>query len=125
MADENEVNLADARRLARIVAGHNGKMIFTGPETLALLDRIDGLAADNQLQSGRLYENRGELSTMQREIDRVTAERDRLKKELAEARFRPLGDNHHNAALCPYCNPTLNAQTAAHLSVSKGDENAK
>ena len=28
-----------------------------------------------------------------------------LERELAEARFSPLGDNHHNALACPYCNP--------------------
>lgn len=28
-----------------------------------------------------------------------------LERELAEARFRPMGDNHHNALACPYCNP--------------------
>ena len=28
-----------------------------------------------------------------------------LERELAEARYRPMGDNHHNALACPYCNP--------------------
>lgn len=28
-----------------------------------------------------------------------------LERELAQARFSPMGDNHHNAMLCPYCNP--------------------
>lgn len=28
-----------------------------------------------------------------------------LQAQLREAQFRPLGDNHHNALLCPYCNP--------------------
>lgn len=27
------------------------------------------------------------------------------EQALAEARFAPLGDNHHNAAACPYCSP--------------------
>jgi hypothetical protein len=35
------------------------------------------------------------------------SEIERLKKELAEAKFAPLGDNHHNAAACPYCSPKL------------------
>lgn len=26
-----------------------------------------------------------------------------LKRQLAEARFSPMGDNHHNALVCPYC----------------------
>ena len=30
---------------------------------------------------------------------------------IAEVQFRPLGDNHHNAMACPYCNPDkLNPQ---------------
>ncbi len=33
-----------------------------------------------------------------------------VTKERDEARFRPLGDNHHNAAACPHCNPGLEAQ---------------
>lgn len=28
-------------------------------------------------------------------------------QELTEARFSPLGDNHHNAAACPYCGDLL------------------
>ncbi len=26
-------------------------------------------------------------------------------RDIEAARFAPLGDNHHNAAECPYCNP--------------------
>jgi len=29
-------------------------------------------------------------------------------KRWKEQAFRPLGDNHHNAALCPYCSPAPN-----------------
>ncbi len=41
----------------------------------------------------------------------------RLTLELSEARFRPMGDNHHNAAACPYCNPKWSELQAenAHL----------
>lgn len=35
-----------------------------------------------------------------------------LERELAEAKFRPIGDNHHNAVLCPYCNPLVNGSAA-------------
>lgn len=34
--------------------------------------------------------------------DRVAA----LERDVQWYKFAPLGDNHHNAALCPYCNPT-------------------
>lgn len=30
---------------------------------------------------------------------------DVLAAALPHFRFRPLGDNHHNAAACPYCSP--------------------
>jgi hypothetical protein len=30
---------------------------------------------------------------------------ERAERERDEARYRPLGDNHHNALSCPYCNP--------------------
>ena len=42
-----------------------------------------------------------------------------LERELAAALklandnlFRPIGDNHHNALLCPYCNPDRGIQKA-------------
>ena len=34
-------------------------------------------------------------------------ERERGRAELAAAKFAPMGDNHHNAAKCPYCQPQL------------------
>lgn len=33
------------------------------------------------------------------------AEIERLRIEITDARFAPLGDNHHNALACPHCNP--------------------
>ena len=30
-----------------------------------------------------------------------------LLEMIEEIRFAPLGDNHHNAAKCPYCNPKM------------------
>jgi hypothetical protein len=43
----------------------------------------------------------------------VTRERDEARRERDEARFRPgLGDNHHNAAICPYCTPKAEADHA-------------
>ncbi len=33
--------------------------------------------------------------------------REESAAELADAKFRPLGDNHHNAALCPHCGEPL------------------
>jgi hypothetical protein len=45
--------------------------------------------------------------------EKAEAEVERLQKELAEAKFAPLGDNHHNAAACPYCNPKPDPIAAA------------
>ena len=30
---------------------------------------------------------------------------DLLQTSLLAARYAPMGDNHHNAVECPYCNP--------------------
>ena len=35
----------------------------------------------------------------------LAAQRAEFDRELAAARYAPMGDNHHNAVLCPYCNP--------------------
>lgn len=42
-----------------------------------------------------------------------------LERELAEAKFRPIGDNHHNAVLCPYCNPLVNGSAAVSPRLEK------
>ncbi len=36
---------------------------------------------------------------------RLAALQSEVERQLLEARYSPLGDNHHNAAQCPYCNP--------------------
>lgn len=41
-------------------------------------------------------------------LDEAIEQIEQLKKECAkwkEMSFAPLGDNHHNAAACPHCNP--------------------
>jgi hypothetical protein len=55
------------------------------------------------------------------QIDRVVAEMQRLVGQATAAeqrgydrgrrdfQFAPEGDNHHNAALCPYCSPSPGA----------------
>lgn len=37
------------------------------------------------------------------------AEVDAIARMIDEERFQPLGDNHHNAAECPYCGDPLRA----------------
>ncbi len=39
------------------------------------------------------------------ECARLGAEAETLREQVADARFHPMGDNHHNAFVCPYCNP--------------------
>lgn len=36
-------------------------------------------------------------------LNNLEAEVTRLRQELADAKFSPMGDNHHNAAECPHC----------------------
>mgnify|MGYP000213904757 FL=1 len=38
------------------------------------------------------------------------AERDAAKEMERDYQSAALGDNHHNAAMCPHCNPTLKAE---------------
>lgn len=47
------------------------------------------------------FEFAGDARLMAAEIVKHRAEIDRWKAQA----FAPLGDNHHNALLCPHCNP--------------------
>lgn len=50
----------------------------------------------------RAYQSKDEALTRFREsAEHWKAEYDKI----GEIQFSPSGDNHHNAALCPYCNP--------------------
>ena len=49
---------------------------------------------DGDCTCGLVYRER--IATLEKEVERLT-------EELAETRFKPLGDNHHNANVCPYC----------------------
>lgn len=43
----------------------------------------------------------------------LTARVQALEDEKSERLWQPLGDNHHNAAACPYCQPKLSAHDEA------------
>lgn len=43
----------------------------------------------------------------------LLTERDDAREMSRHYQFAPMGDNHHNAALCPYCNPILKAERDA------------
>ena len=45
------------------------------------------------------------------EIGTIRQERDEAVKDRNRAKFMPIGDNHHNALLCPYCNPNNETMT--------------
>lgn len=46
------------------------------------------------------------IATLTAEVERKDAEIARLREALERAElFARIGDNHHNAMLCPYCNP--------------------
>lgn len=46
-----------------------------------------------------------ELERTQQGNERLKEENARLRHEVLDAKFSPLGDNHHNALKCPHCNP--------------------
>lgn len=56
-------------------------------------------------------------------IEQQAAELERLREELKEAKFRPLGDNHHNAAECPYCSgPVLDENERLRKKLNQAEE---
>jgi hypothetical protein len=63
--------------------------------------------------------NERELAAVRRDlakygitVRRLVATIAEVERERDEARFSPLGDNHHNAAACPYCTPKTEAANA-------------
>ena len=65
--------------------------------------RVDALL-DALIEEGRnAFE--ADRPTNHQKFERAVVLSRQLERELAEARFSPLGDNHHNALACPYCNP--------------------
>lgn len=87
------------RMLERLANGDTGLRLSScaKPDAAAWGGNADGLTA-------LLEENKRLKELAERQMNDAEAAR----LELAEARFRPMGDNHHNAVLCPYCNPLLN-----------------
>ncbi len=63
-----------------------------------LVDQITILI--NQYERERLTDFKLDAVEMER---RILVLEDQLK----EARYAPMGDNHHNAALCPHCGAPL------------------
>ena len=56
---------------------------------------------------------------MQSEYDKMRERAERAEAELIAAKFSPLGDNHHNAAKCPYCQPELEKMLKAEAEVQR------
>lgn len=80
-ADELRQVIAALRAQEKASGGRSGGT----PKTDALLAR---LFADHRIVADEMIEHAREL-----------------ERQVAQERFRPMGDNHHNALACPYCNP--------------------
>jgi hypothetical protein len=113
--------MTDAEYL-RVMAKQSREAIGHAPEGRDHADRLEKIAA--RLDDARVVASHGPLEKALQE-SRVNDEREvvqlptdtfnelvtyvrGLAGELARAkltRFLPEGDNHHNAELCPYCNP--------------------
>lgn len=63
------------------------------------------VAVINGYASVRTASLEARVAEQEQRLHTYAEERKAAKRELAEAKFAPLGDNHHNAAKCPYCNP--------------------
>ena len=59
---------------------------------------------------------------LEAQVQQLQAERDEAIRGLAIARYAPVGDNHHNAASCPYCRSWYDAVIDANASLN--DTNA-
>jgi hypothetical protein len=70
---------------------------------LTLTDNAGGLAPTTEPHPAGYLVRYSDYEKLERKNERLTIERD-------EARFSPMGDNHHNAAACPYCRPEVEAE---------------
>jgi hypothetical protein len=103
---------SEAERTVRSLATMLGWMNVPPRETLEAEIRALKARSTNDFYRDLLgKDQRDKLSKAEADIDR-------LKKELAEAKFAPLGDNHHNAAACPYCSPKLATQSSRAITDS-------
>lgn len=64
------------------------------------------LARDKERANYHIAGYGNEIGMLAGSTLKYIAEVERLQAE----RFTPLGDNHHNAALCPYCSPKIRAE---------------
>lgn len=60
---------------------------------------------------------RAQISGMKEAISEASREwfieKQQLESQIERYKFAPLGDNHHNAAMCPHCRPSLDSATSA------------
>lgn len=95
-------------RVARWLFGLDSPDRFwDDPSFTPLIDRAYGLA-DELLAV--LNPGSGSCAVPQAEVDRINSEWERERAELRRLAQRHDLDNHHNAALCPYCTPTVDGQ---------------
>ena len=85
---------------------------FTEPESKWTKDQWRQLAILARTSKERL----------EAQVQQLQAERDEAIRGLAIARYAPVGDNHHNAASCPYCRSWYDAVIDANASLN--DTNA-
>ena len=88
--------VADARAAVSRLAADNARLTKQVATVAARGEHFADLC-------GGYIDERGRLAA---EVERLTGEVAVLRMAASEGLdFRPLGDNHHNAAKCPYCSP--------------------
>lgn len=78
---------------------YDDRAIQVEPNTGRLIEDAPGITTGTGLQV--MYD---EIDALRNAYIVVKTERDVARVELQKARFAPMGDNHHNARACPYCN---------------------
>ncbi|HYJ22995.1 MAG TPA: hypothetical protein VEW07_13345 [Solirubrobacterales bacterium] len=77
-----------------------------------LVEALSELKRREENRAGLLGNSTATMLTEARDLLDSLEELERTKLALDEARYSPMGDNHHNAAACPHCRPELEGEQA-------------
>ena len=105
---------AGQRAMEKILEGAatTGEWITVDPDAVQVA--IDAAVAEAVAEGIKEY-----VADHERCVEEAVKERDEEVARLRAAQFLPMGDNHHNALLCPYCD---GAKAVAEAVASRDEE---